>query len=328
MDQGTKQKLDAWTEEMNLDFGEPMTEDGIREMEKKLDLKVPPAYREFLLSYGCIPSLDILGSVLPEDSDVLLGSGEYPRSALGMTLKERNSEYAKLPRDLIVVRVEGNGILDCVVGEGERFGQVVYWDCFRAPTQAYPNIPKEEWFSKNLGWEKEHINGKKKDFWLAGYDFWDYLFRIFQKKKELNKGEDLEEKYRIKREHLMYNNNMIEIIQFQLKLELPKSYKAFLSLSGTTDIGGFSVVGISDKKKSPGVVRATQVLRVQRPDISIPLVPVSFVFSKAICLDISRANKEDAPLVEVSLKEKDEPREVGYTFSEWLECIGGHNNIY
>ena len=37
MDQGTKQKLDAWTEEMNLDFGEPMTENEIREMEKKFN---------------------------------------------------------------------------------------------------------------------------------------------------------------------------------------------------------------------------------------------------------------------------------------------------
>ena len=34
MDQETKQKMDAWTKELNLDFGEPMTEDEIRQMEK------------------------------------------------------------------------------------------------------------------------------------------------------------------------------------------------------------------------------------------------------------------------------------------------------
>jgi len=187
MNQEIKQKMDAWTRELNLDFGEPMTENEIREMEKKLDLEVPEEYKEFLLNYGCIPSLDILGSVIPGDRDALLSSGEYLWSSLGITLRERRSEYTKIPHDLIVIRFPGNGILDCIVGKGERFGQVVYWDPYCDPEQAYPNTPNEEWFQKNPDWFNKHINGKKEDFWLAGYNFWDYLFREFQRIKEVNK---------------------------------------------------------------------------------------------------------------------------------------------
>ncbi len=191
MNQEIKQKMDAWTKELNLDFGKPMTEDGIQEIEKKLDLKVPPEYREFLLNYGCIPSMDLLGSVIPEDSDTLLDSGEYLWSALGMTLKRR--EGLGLPDDLIVVHLDGMGGYDCVVGQGERFGQVVYWDSYCDPNQAYPNIPTEEWFQNHPNWTITHINSKKEDFWLEGYNFWDYLFRKFQEIKDANKKEKEEE---------------------------------------------------------------------------------------------------------------------------------------
>ena len=117
----------------------------------------------------------------------------------------------------------------------------------------------------------------------------------------------------------MYNANIIEEIQFKLELRLPKNYREFLSSEGSTVVDGFSIVGIPTEDVTQSVVEATQVLRVKRPDISIPLVPITFVLPRAVCLDLSRAIKEDAPLVELSLKNRDDPREVGYTFSEWLE---------
>lgn len=86
--------------------------------------------------------MDLLGSVIPEDRNTLLDSGEYLWTALGMTLKRRKG--MGLPTDLIIVHVDGIGGYDCVVGKGERFGQVVYWDSFCAPDYAYPVIPTED----------------------------------------------------------------------------------------------------------------------------------------------------------------------------------------
>ncbi len=117
---------------------------------------------------------------------------------------------------------------------------------------------------------------------------------------------------------------LVEEYERELELNLPSSFKDFLLQKRSAIIDGFSIMGISTKEVPINIIQATSLLRHERPDLPSTLVPVVFIKSKAVCLDISRSANGDVPLAEVSLQEKDAPLDIGYTFSEWLEY---HQNL-
>ena len=104
-----------------------------------------------------------------------------------------------------------------------------------------------------------------------------------------------------------------------LQVKFPPSYRQFLLEHGSAVIDGFNVIGLSTKEVPIDCVEGTGIVRQKRPDIPLNLVAVIPVGLFVTCLDLSRATKEDAPLVEVNLENNNLPIEVGQTFSQWLE---------
>lgn len=104
-----------------------------------------------------------------------------------------------------------------------------------------------------------------------------------------------------------------------LGVNFPLSYRNFISNRLSCLIDGFGVIGASTKEVSVDVVEGTEVVRKKRPDIPRNFVAILFINSLAVCLDLSRSNGKDAPLVEIELTSNKLPVEVGMNFSEWLD---------
>lgn len=197
MNNQIKEWLEKAVAERNFKFGNPMSQEEIASMEKKLQVKIPKEYREFLENYGCIRPEEILGSVIPNLKQYKLETGEYLWTAEGWTLDLRRAKDIDgdpswdFPKNCIVINVDGGGGYFCVVCGGKDDGRVILWDSYCDPKQAYPNNPTEEWFKEkeNIDWDLVHVTKKKEDFWVQELDFWRFLFRIFESEKNLEKFE-------------------------------------------------------------------------------------------------------------------------------------------
>lgn len=104
-----------------------------------------------------------------------------------------------------------------------------------------------------------------------------------------------------------------------LGINFPLSYRNFISNRQSCLVDGLKVMGLSTKEVFIDVVEGTEVLRKKSPHLSKNFVPILFIDQLAICLDLSRSNGEDAPLVEIDLASNKPLAEVGMTFSAWLD---------
>jgi phage-related protein len=108
-------------------------------------------------------------------------------------------------------------------------------------------------------------------------------------------------------------------IEGVLGVKLPISYANFLAERSSVIVDGFKVLGVPTDKIIEDVGIATIFLRVKRPDLPKTLVAIIPVGDFVTCLDLSRATADDAPLVEVNLKDEEPPFELKQSFAEWLE---------
>jgi hypothetical protein len=111
----------------------------------------------------------------------------------------------------------------------------------------------------------------------------------------------------------------IRILELCLGVIFPETYRKFLSEKGSAFVDGFQVMGFATEVVKFSLKKATRILRALRPDLSRSLVPIIFIKNMATCLDLSRADLKDAPLVEVDLENKDLPFELKSGFAEWLD---------
>lgn len=119
-----------------------------------------------------------------------------------------------------------------------------------------------------------------------------------------------------------------EIISLEriLNLKLPESYKKFLRQYG----GGYAmrmpiagippIYGLPATSDPTSVLGATFALRQIRKDIPHDFVVIHFFYDYALCLDLREKPKNDAPLVKISLKDKNKPiEELHQFFSDYLK---------
>jgi hypothetical protein len=188
MDEKLKEKIIQLAKEMNVQFGEPLSIKEIERIESKLGLHIPKEYKEFLETFGCVEDFEVLGSCPKLLKKYRHSSGEELWSALGHTLYLRE-EYSTFPKNCIAIKYDGHTGYYCIVCGGKDHGRVIYWDPWCDPEQAYPNIPKPEWFEKHPNWARGHPTGKKEDFWVDALDFWSWLIERFEEYREIMREE-------------------------------------------------------------------------------------------------------------------------------------------
>lgn len=110
------------------------------------------------------------------------------------------------------------------------------------------------------------------------------------------------------------SENEIENAMKTLSVVFPESYKAFLSDFGGGDAGGEIIFGITNNEEDD-VVIATQMERSQ--GLPKNLIIIGFSNDTLICLDTSKMNNGECPVVEVN-DDYSEIEVVADTFGKFL----------
>jgi glycerophosphoryl diester phosphodiesterase len=110
-----------------------------------------------------------------------------------------------------------------------------------------------------------------------------------------------------------------EVLSCLLGIDLPKSYWRFLIEAGSAKVNGLPVLGLPLSPDLDSVWGATGFLRSARPDLAPVFLTIRFMDSRALCLDLRNATKNDAPLVEIDIESTAPPRTVHDSFGRYLE---------
>lgn len=110
------------------------------------------------------------------------------------------------------------------------------------------------------------------------------------------------------------SENEIENAMKTLSAAFPESYKAFLSDFGGGDAGGEIIFGITNNEEED-VVIATQMERSQ--GLPKNLIIIGFSNDTLVCLDTSKMNNGECPVVEVN-DDYSEIEVVADTFGKFL----------
>ena len=110
------------------------------------------------------------------------------------------------------------------------------------------------------------------------------------------------------------SENEIENAMKTLSVVFPESYKAFLSDFGGGDAGGEIIFGITNNEEDD-VVIATQMERSQ--GFPKNLIIIGFSNDTLVCLDTSKMNNGECPVVEVNY-DYSEIEVVADTFGKFL----------
>lgn len=110
------------------------------------------------------------------------------------------------------------------------------------------------------------------------------------------------------------SENEIENAMKTLSVVFPESYKAFLSDFGGGDAGGEIIFGITNNEEDD-VVIATQMERSQ--GLPKNLIIIGFSNDTLVCLDTSKMNNGECPVVEVN-DDYSEIEVVADTFGKFL----------
>ena len=117
--------------------------------------------------------------------------------------------------------------------------------------------------------------------------------------------------------------DQIRLLEILLNIVLPSSYVRFL-LDRESDVirRDLPILGLPIQPDTSSVWGATELLRAWRSDLGPELkhfVVIRLIDAKALCLDLRGKPKEDAPVVEIYLKEKEKPVQVYDSFEKYLE---------
>jgi hypothetical protein len=110
------------------------------------------------------------------------------------------------------------------------------------------------------------------------------------------------------------SENEIENAIKTLSVVFPESYKAFLSDFGGGDAGGEIIFGITNNEEDD-IVIATQMERSQ--GLPKNLIIIGFSNDTLVCLDTSKMNNGECPVVEVN-DDYSEIEVVADTFGKFL----------
>jgi len=144
---------------LDIETGPPATELDVREFERRLGLKFPGPYEEFLKTFGNLAF-----------GDGILGTArrDWPAqpSVVEQTDELRRAYPETFHNSLLAVYPDGGGNYWCVGCEGTDMGKVIFWQHDVAPEQVYPNSPSGE-----------------PAFWMDGEDFWSWLSEVLAEEK-------------------------------------------------------------------------------------------------------------------------------------------------
>lgn len=106
-------------------------------------------------------------------------------------------------------------------------------------------------------------------------------------------------------------------IKSELNVQLPNSYKNFLSERGNDIAFGHPIFGIPATLELNSVLGATYLLRLSRPEL-LDYVVIRIVDERALCLDLKNGTLVDSPLVEINLNNSEPPTKVHNSFRGYI----------
>ncbi|MCI0447706.1 SMI1/KNR4 family protein [bacterium] len=115
----------------------------------------------------------------------------------------------------------------------------------------------------------------------------------------------------------MTKQEEISFIESELKVQIPSSYKDFLLSKGTDIVFGLPILGLPASYELTSSLGATSLLRTIRPELK-NLLAIRLVDDRVLCLDLTKANHTDAPLVEVTISSTEQPTTVHNSFGSYL----------
>ena len=115
----------------------------------------------------------------------------------------------------------------------------------------------------------------------------------------------------------MTRQEEISFIESELKVQIPNSYKDFLLSKGTGIAFGLPILGLPASYELTSSLGATSLLRTIRPELK-NLLAIRLVDGRALCLDLTKTNHSDAPLVEVTFSPAEQPTIVHNSFRSYL----------
>lgn len=115
----------------------------------------------------------------------------------------------------------------------------------------------------------------------------------------------------------MTKNEEIALMEHELKINLPNSYKKFLHARGKDIAFGYPVLGLPATYDFSTALGASAYLRTARPELT-KYVAIRVFEDRMLCLDLSVAYEQDAPLAEVNLSSTERPAIVHHSFESYL----------
>jgi hypothetical protein len=110
----------------------------------------------------------------------------------------------------------------------------------------------------------------------------------------------------------------ISFIETELKIRLPNSYRDFLLSKGNNIAFGLPILGLPATYDFSTALGATSLLRTARPELNKYLA-IRIFDDRILCLDLSKENQTDAPLVEVSISSSEAPTPLPHSFGSYMK---------
>lgn len=115
----------------------------------------------------------------------------------------------------------------------------------------------------------------------------------------------------------MTTQEQISFIETELQIRVPASYKDFLLSERSDGAFGLPILGLPATYELSSTLGATSLLRTIRPEL-INYLAIRVLDDRMLCLDLTKGNHIDAPLVEVNIGSKEQPTTVHNSFSNYL----------
>ena len=111
----------------------------------------------------------------------------------------------------------------------------------------------------------------------------------------------------------------IKDIEKHLNVTFPESYRKFLEEEGSSLIYGLPIYGLPANQNIDSVWGATEALRLARPDLRPNYIVIRFMDSRALCIELTNKGRDEDPLVEINLIEKEQPKKIHNSFAKYVE---------
>jgi len=114
------------------------------------------------------------------------------------------------------------------------------------------------------------------------------------------------------------NEDDILLLEELLQVQLPKSYMEIIIKGGKTDGSEAPFLGLPLSLELDSVWGATEFVRAARKDLEIPFVALRLAGTRALCLDPTRGDEQDAPVVMLELDGDGSPEDASESLTEYI----------